>query len=464
MKNGSRAKCLHNLIYPADHGTRALLEEKWAALPEALRNDHQMYGRNEEGCGATIGLMPRCDFACRGCYLGDDANRTPADSLENIKHQMRELREYLGKWGNLQLTDGEITLRSEEEIVEILRYAREVELIPMIMTHGETFLRNPELLVRLIRHGGLREVSFHIDTTQRGRRDRAYRYAETEKELMPLRDEFADLIRRVNAETGVRLRAASTVTVDQKNLGEVSDIVEWTVRNSDAFRMISFQPMAQVGRTEDGSGDHVSAEALWANIEQGLGGSGFPDQEQSDRSHWWMGHPACSRFIFGYAYVPDRGAPTYRRFSLAANKTDKKLLGAFYKRWPGVTFRADSRPEAICRFLGMCIRAPFYMIVQIPVYLLRLLWNIDRNRPLRTMVKLFTKKSGLHRLTIASHHFMSRRQLETELGQERVKHCVFRVAHQNRMVSMCEFNAMGGREKYYDALSLQPKTSPSPST
>src|SRR3712207_2183308 len=95
--------------------TRENLRRNWARLPDPLRTPHQMLGRNGNGCGATIGTMPRCDFACRGCYLGDEANRIPAQSVEEIKRQMRVMRPVLGNAGNLQLTDSEVTLRPEAE-------------------------------------------------------------------------------------------------------------------------------------------------------------------------------------------------------------------------------------------------------------------------------------------------------------------------------------------------------------
>jgi hypothetical protein len=63
---------------PVSGETRASLNAAWSQLDPRLQTPNQMYGRHEEGCGATIGVMPKCDFACRSCYLGADANRTPA--------------------------------------------------------------------------------------------------------------------------------------------------------------------------------------------------------------------------------------------------------------------------------------------------------------------------------------------------------------------------------------------------
>lgn len=83
-----------------------------------------MYGRQDGGCGATIGVMPRCDFACRGCYLGAEANHVPAADLAELRRQIDRLREQLGDGGDLQLTDGEVTLRPVNELIELIRYAR----------------------------------------------------------------------------------------------------------------------------------------------------------------------------------------------------------------------------------------------------------------------------------------------------------------------------------------------------
>jgi hypothetical protein len=160
---------------------RGKLDAAWDALPAALRGPTQFLGRQYVGCGATIGTMPRCDFTCSGCYLDEDANRFQPRPLVEIKQQLRTLRDWLGPAGNLQLTDGEVTLRNEAEVVELIAHARAIGLVPMLMTHGETFRRKPGLLERLMTEGGLSEISFHVDTTMRGRRDR---YADAANEAI----------------------------------------------------------------------------------------------------------------------------------------------------------------------------------------------------------------------------------------------------------------------------------------
>src|SRR4051794_17031891 len=149
---------------PATPEKRSLLSERWAGLDPALQVPGQGLGQKATGCGATIGIQPRCDFACTGCYLGGEANRIPALSTAAVLAQLDDLRRYLGPKSNVQLTDGEVTLRPEAELLEILVHARRIGVVPMLMTHGDNLRRRPGLLERLM-EGGLTEISIHVDTT-----------------------------------------------------------------------------------------------------------------------------------------------------------------------------------------------------------------------------------------------------------------------------------------------------------
>ncbi len=430
----------------------SLLKQKWDQLPAEFQTLQQMYGLNEEGCGATVGAMPRCDFACRGCYLGKEANQIPAASLEEIKGQMRLLRTYLGKWGNLQLTDGEITLRDPEEIISILNYAKEIELVPIIMTHGDHFRRDPEFLYSLVREGGLREVSIHIDTTQRGRFGKEYKYATSEDELMPLREEFAELVRSVRKATGVRLRAASTVTVSEQNLSEVSHVARWFAANSDAFRIVSFLPVAHVGRTESEVGD-LGYQNVWKEVEKGLQGMAPAGKDYSDKSQWWMGHPECSRFVFGFVLKRGNGELCYRRMSMAEDEADKALLGEYYERWSGISMRGGSSFEKARLVVKMIASKPSFFFKSLPSYLFRLLGEYQPGARLSLVKDLLLRRSKLSRFTVITHHFMDSSELATPLGQERLKYCSFMVPFRDELVSMCEFNALGKRSEYYSDLA-----------
>ena len=52
------------------------------------------------------------------------------------------------------------------------------------------------------------------------------------------------------------------------NLDQIPEILDWTLANHDAFRMVSFQPVAEVGRTRDRGDTAVSLDSVWSRIWQ----------------------------------------------------------------------------------------------------------------------------------------------------------------------------------------------------
>jgi hypothetical protein len=83
---------LEYLRNPATDEKKAILDQRWEALDPALRLPGQGLGQKATGCGATIGIQPRCDFACTGCYLGVAANHVPALTTAAILRQLDSLR------------------------------------------------------------------------------------------------------------------------------------------------------------------------------------------------------------------------------------------------------------------------------------------------------------------------------------------------------------------------------------
>jgi len=418
----------------------------------------QMYGLQFAGCGATLGAMPRCDFACTGCYLGAGANRVPPAPLDELERQMRALRERIGPWGNLQITDGEITLRPVRDLVALLEMARRLELLPMLMSHGDTFRRRPELLRRLVEEGGLREVSIHIDTTQRGRSGFRFRPGLREEDLDPLRDEFAHMLRAVRRKTGVKLNAAMSVTVTPENLAGVPAIVRWCLRNPDAFRVLSFQPVAQVGRTQAGLGGGIGREALWERIAEGMGGGARGPRapgpsELLERGRMVFGHPDCNRIVMGLVARSPGAAPRFHPLLLRGDPRSEGIAHGFLERWGGVNFRPDTRAEALARAAGMFLRTPGFFLTRLPPYLAGWLGRLAPRHRLRFLAGLAAGRRRLDLFTVMSHHFMGPAELASPRGRERAALCVFQVAQGDRVVSMCEANAGGLRDRYYHLLA-----------
>ncbi|MEO1235156.1 MAG: radical SAM protein [Planctomycetota bacterium] len=439
---------------PVRPETERDLADAWARLDPEFRVPWQTIGQMEEACGATIGAMPVCDFGCKGCYLGGNANATPPLPLDAVKEQMRVLRQRLGVWGNLQLTDGEVTLRPEAELIELLRYARQIELIPMVMTHGETFRRRPGLLERLMAEGGLVEMSVHVDVLQRGR-DADYARAKTEAELMPLRAEFAEMFRAARRRTGLPLRVASTCTVTPENLHEVPMLVRWYREHADAFRLISFQPAAQVGRSRPGLGGHVTADDVWEHAAQGiLGDDSTPEQRRAwVDQQWWFGHPDCSRVLTGLVGVQPDAPPQYEPVCPRSEAPYADALHRFMKHWGGVSFRSGSRLERTAQLAGMFRQDPGFFFRALPRLAVHLMRKLDPDRPLRLAARLATGRATLHPMTIVTHQFMSRAEIETPRGQERIRNCIFTVPIDGELVAMCEVNALGIRDRVYDRIA-----------
>jgi uncharacterized radical SAM superfamily Fe-S cluster-containing enzyme len=406
---------------------RPVLEEERVAaqrvkLPEHLRTDDQTIGRASAGCSATYGVMERCDFGCTACYLAEGSNATQPQAFEKTSTQLDTIRRYLGPGGNVQITSGEVTLLPVEELGRVVAYARSIALSPMVMSHGQRFLREPGYLRKLVDEYGLDRVGIHIDTTQRGRDGGD---PETEAELDPVRDEAARLIRET------RIHAAHLVTLNEHNHDQAAHIVRWGVRNADAFRMVSFQPVAEVGRTRDRSADE-HRDAIWKSIEQGLG-------RPANDHPWLFGHPRCSQFAF--FFVVRTGE---RRDLVEIIRRGSRLDRWFFRRinlggLAGYTSNALPRAEANARLIGRLLRHP-RLWFEIPFFVLaRALgeWRLG----LRMLGSLLRGRlPRIHPFAVVVHHFMDQDLLDTDEGRERLDSCVFRLPVDGEMVPMCRFN------------------------
>jgi MoaA/NifB/PqqE/SkfB family radical SAM enzyme len=451
-------RALSLLLDPVTGEKRSLLRERWSSLPDSVRIPGQGLGRKATGCGATIGVKPKCDFACTGCYLGAEANRIPELPLERVLQQLDELRAWLGPKSNVQLTDGEVTLRPIEELAAILRHCRSIGIIPMLMTHGDTFRRRPGMLERLVEEG-LTEVSIHVDTTQRGRD--GYRAPASEGELMPLRDEFAEMVREVRRRTGRRLRAATTLTISSDNLAGVADVTRWLIRNRDAFGLVSFQPLAQVGRTRSHLRG-VTADELWAEVGKATADFGAT---LASTGPMHFGHTECTRFVPLIAVERD-GETRLLQF-IRDEKEDIDVMEEYFETGlAGAAFRDDSPLEMIARGAGMIAREPRWMFGRALPWVDRRLHDEIGTGFLRLFVSALARRTRVDGVTLTSHHFMSPAELSTEVGKERLAACVFRLPIDGEMVPMCRVNAGGVREQVYASLSrgpVPPMVAPGPS-
>ncbi|MEM8932152.1 MAG: radical SAM protein, partial [Acidobacteriota bacterium] len=367
---------------PVTPELRALLDARWQELPERLRVSHQTLGRQLVHCGYTLGPS-YCSFGCTHCYLPANANRVPLPTLDEMKEQIDANRRLMGATGGLQITGGDVVdaywrAGRVDELVAIVRHAIDAEVAPMIMTHGQVLLDHPEVLDRLVREGGLRKLAIHIDITQAGRPDFPIRSLSHEADLHPLREAFVDLIVGCQERTRTRFYAAHTVTVSERNLDSIAEIPRWLLaepRRLDAFRMVSFQTEAAVGRTRF-SARPVTPEATWEAICSGVGLS-------LDRDNLLVGHPECSNMTTLMALYPERRVVDL----MPGDAASRDFAGEFLATFQRLGTRGRSRPLRLLasiarnpRFVASAWRYARYRLRREGLGVVGLGWRLARGR------------------------------------------------------------------------------------
>lgn len=423
------------MLQPLDKARLKLLEKRWEQLPASEQTAGQAVGRTFIACGATHGVHEACNFGCTACYLGKTANHQPPLPFAEVKQQLEELREYLGPGGNVQITSGEVTLLPKAELVKIVAQARSLDLSPMVMTHGDVLLHQPEYLDALVEEGGLTKISIHVDTTQRGRK--GYSRVDEEEALNPLREAMANMLRASRKRTGRKLKAATTVTVNQHNLKQLPAVLSAFFSQLDAFRILSFQPQAKTGRTRLDTG--VDGETVWTEIEGWLGQKLNPKPVQ-------FGHAACNRVAM--LLVLETGKQSIvLQAAEPDNETDAKLLRRFLRDFSGVVFNDRPFGELLGKCLGVLVRKPWWLIWVLQ-YTVQRSWR-ERKHWGSVFKALITGKLRIRPCVLVVHAFMSRDELTTAEGQERLKACMFKLPVDGEMVSMCEMNGSSIRESTY---------------
>ena len=437
------------LLKPVDDEKQRLLELRWRELPADLQVPWQVVGRQFTQCGYVMGPS-YCSFGCTHCYLPSNANRAPLPTWDEMKAQIDANRRLLGHAGNLQITGGDVVdayVRADrvDELVRVVRYAVDVGLVPMVMTHGQKLLEEPELLDRLVVEGRMRKLAIHIDITQAGRPGFPIREISREAELHPLRQQFVDLILASRKRTGVRFAAAHTLTVTDANVDQVGDVLSWLAASPDrlrAFRMVSLQPEAAVGRTRMGE-QAVSPESCWAEVERWAGqGQEVP----AGKDNLWFGDPRCSRMttfliLNGGERIVD---------AVPSDDEGRAFWGRILDVYGGVGGRGAGRLDANLRRLGLTLRNP------------GILWEIVsfvRRRARREGLSLGrivgqALRGRIGALNVVQHNFMDEAQVAAG-GPEverRLAACSFQGAVERdgrwEAVPMCSMNAVD-REGIY---------------
>ena len=413
----------------------------WTSLPEAQRTDGQIAGVTAVGCGATHSIMERCNFSCTSCYLSEAANATAPAPFEQVRRQLDDLRDYLGPDGKCQITSGEVTLLPVEDLGRIVAYALRIGLDPMVMTNGERFLEDADYLATLVGDYGLQKVSFHVDTTQRGRP--GWRSDQSEGELHALRDRFAHLVRQTRVQTGRGLHAAMTMTVTEANAEGVPGVIDWALDNADAVRLISFLPVAPVGRTRDGRAHNLDLDGVWRLICRGAG-------RLLNRDALNFGHRECN--ITVPVVVVHAGLRRHVVEVVRVGRAwDRRIRRRALREFAPHVHVDDGLPGNLLRLAAALLARPL-TVVELAGYGLYRAWT-ERV----TLASILRAAGTGQRLRLRSqllvvHRFMSAAEIDTDMGRERLEACVFRVPVDGEMVSMCSVNAGDIRRRLNERL------------
>jgi hypothetical protein len=426
------------------------LSDRWNSLPPELRTANQISGRHLTHCGFILGAS-YCSFHCTHCYLPKNANHVPIPTLVEMKEQIDANRRFQGPGGGLQITGGDVVdaywkSGRTEELIEIVRYAYRVGLVPMLMTHGQTLLEHPEFLERLVVEGGLRQISLHIDLTQAGRHGYPIQRVKRETDLHPVREAFTQLARGIRQKTGAPLEYALSFTVTEKNIDDVPEVVRWYLANPERtqiWRMLSFQPEADTGRTIF-SKQRATPQDVWEKICEGTGLA-------LERHATNFGHPDCNSWA---SILISRRSGKHIPL-LPTDVTTKRLLGEILEkigRLSLVTDDARTTPWRIAGIFaqhpGLALRSFFHLVALI----------LSGRTPLDMIVDLGCGRA--HTLGVGTHNFMDAEQVSRAESdpviKARLDSCVFKGAvkenGQWRAVPMCRMNQQKWSEIYEQRL------------
>ncbi len=331
----SIASRIERATRPVDPRTRAALDKRWAELPEGARTPAQTLGRHAVGCEGTHGVFPKCNLTCTPCYHSADANKVRIDgehTVREVESQMAFLESERGPRAHAQLIGGEVSLLAPEDHAAALTVMRNHGREPMSFTHGDfdyDYLR--AVAVDSSGRPRFQKISFaaHFDSLMRGRR--GIPRPRSESDLSAYRRSFVDMFTRLRSEYGISSYLAHNMTVTPENIEQVAGVVEDMA--GVGYSMLSFQPAAFIGdsRRWRGQYQNVDIEAVWQQIERGLGQPIPHDAVQ-------FGDTRCNRTALGFML-----GGRWHAFADMSIAVEERARDEFYVHLGGMNF-GGTRP------------------------------------------------------------------------------------------------------------------------
>ena len=359
---------------------------------------NQVLGRlHTIGCVA-VEITQKCNLDCTLCYLSEHSQSVEDIPIEEVFRRLDDVITHYGPGTHVQITGGDPTLRKHSELVEIIEYANSIGLYTALFTNGIGATR--KLLKRLVAVG-LRDVAFHVDSTQRRKE------GDSELVLNDIRQEYLDRTK------GLGLMVIFNNTVHKGNFHEIPELVRFYRERAKDIGLVSFQLQADTGRGEWRKRDIViNKETVQQQIETG----------SSQNLPWdvmQVGHSECHHYL-----------PT-----LVVNDTvypimnDKSFFADFMQDFKDACWdRQRNTGYLVGRFILQILKKPKWFL-RLPLFV---------GNVFKSIFKDFIKARGqVTQLTFFVQNFMD----ASELQQERIDACSFMVMTAEGPVSMCQHNA-----------------------
>lgn len=359
---------------------------------------NQVLGRLQTiGCVA-VEITQKCNLDCTLCYLSEHSQQVKDIPIEEVYRRLDQVIDHYGPGTHVQITGGDPTLRKHSELVDIIRYANDLGLYTALFTNGIAASRS--LLERLAKVG-LRDVAFHVDTTQRRKE------GDTEAELNSIREEY------IQRTEGLDLMVIFNTTVHKDNFHEIPQLVEFFRQRAKAVGLVSFQLQADTGRGEWRQRDIViNKETVSEQVEEGVSKTLPWDAIQ-------VGHSECHHYL-----------PT-----LVVNGNiypvvfEKEFFADFAQDFQHINWNRHDQPWAVAfDFFKALIKKPAWWL-RMSKHGIKLLRSMGRD--------LIVSRGKIEKMTFFVQNFMDAKQLQ----QDRIDACSFMVMTAEGPVSMCQHNA-----------------------
>jgi len=371
---------------------------KTAERMDKVFTPNQVLGRlHTIGCVA-VEITQKCNLDCTLCYLSEHSQSVADIPIEEVYRRLDDVIHHYGPGTHVQITGGDPTLRKHSELIDIVAYANSIGLYTALFTNGIGATRK---LLTQLSEVGLRDVAFHVDSTQR-RKD-----GDSEHALNVIRQEYLDRTK------GLGLMVIFNNTVHKDNFHEIPDLVSFYRKRAKDIGLVSFQLQADTGRGEWRKRDIViNKSTVQKQIEAG----------SSQNLPWdvmQVGHSDCHHYL-PTLVVNDTVYPMMK---------DKAFFSQFMADFKDMCWdRQRSTAYLVMRFIKQVLKRPVWLF-KFPHYSFGLLKDMATD--------LFKARGAAHQLTFFVQNFMDANELE----QERIDACSFMVMTAEGPVSMCQHNA-----------------------